>query len=108
MERKEIDLLDHTAMEYIEKKTALDPGTVQKIFLSGKPWFTIGEAEKNKGLKNLAREFAECILEENENFKKKVEEVSSQTGEPPQKVQKVLWGIIDYQIRLIEALLHNE
>ena len=108
MKKEKLDLLDHLIIEFITKRTQLNLETVTRIFLSGKPWFTFGENEKGQGLKNLAREMAECIFQNNEILKKKVSEVSQKTGEDNQKVQKVLWAIVDYQVCVIEELLDRK
>ncbi|HEX9756486.1 MAG TPA: hypothetical protein VGB26_01645 [Nitrospiria bacterium] len=105
MSNKETDLLDHMAIIFIKKKTQLDLETAKRIFLAGKPWFTFGENEKGQPLKHLAREMAECIFQDNEILKKKVREISEKTGEDIQKIQKVLWAIVDYQVCIIEELL---
>jgi len=108
MKKEKLDLLDHLIIEFITKRTQLNLETVKRVFLAGKPWFTFGENEKGQPLKDLAREMAECIFQDSEILKKKVREVSKKTGEDIQKIQKVLWAVVDFQICVIEELLDRK
>lgn len=103
-----IDLLDQLAIEFISHKTLLDQERVRKIFFAGKPWFTFSNSDRGKNLKNLAREMAECILETQLDLQNKLNLVTEQTGENLGTVRKVLWGVVDFQVRVIEELLHQK